>query len=61
MIWASWDAFWAMGGYGPYVWGSYGVVLLCIAIEIFGARAAQRASVQSVRTMQEETDHDATS
>ena len=31
MIWDSWDAFWAMGGYGLYVWGSYAVVLMCIA------------------------------
>jgi len=60
MIWESWDAFWAMGGYGPYVWGSYGVVLLCIAIEITSARAAHGASVQSVCAVQEETDHDAT-
>ena len=60
MIWESWEAFWAMGGYGPYVWCSYGVVLLCIAIEITSARAAHGASVQSVRAVQEETDHDAT-
>ena len=28
MIWASWSDFWNMGGYGLYVWGSYGVVAL---------------------------------
>ena len=27
--------FLAMGGYGLYVWGSYGVAALCIAIEIW--------------------------
>jgi heme exporter protein D len=27
--------FFAMGGYGFYVWGSYGVTALCIAIEIW--------------------------
>jgi heme exporter protein D len=27
--------FLAMGGYGFYVWGSYGVAALCIAIEIW--------------------------
>ena len=27
--------FLAMGGYGFYVWGSYGVTLLCIALEVF--------------------------
>ena len=34
MNWGSLDAFLAMGGYGLYVWGSYGAALLCIAIEI---------------------------
>ncbi len=27
--------FFAMGGYAWYVWGSYGVTLLCIAVELF--------------------------
>ncbi len=27
--------FFAMGGYAWYVWGSYGVTLLCIAAELF--------------------------
>ncbi len=27
--------FFAMGGYAPYVWGSYGVTLLCIVVEVF--------------------------
>jgi heme exporter protein D len=27
--------FFAMGGYAWYVWGSYGVTFLCLAIEIF--------------------------
>ena len=61
MIWESWDAFWAMGGYGLYGWGSYAVVLLCIAAEIVLARAGQRASVQAVRDLlEQETAHDAT-
>ena len=30
--------FLAMGGYGFYVWGSYGVAALCIAIEIWTLR-----------------------
>ena len=29
MNWSSWEAFWAMGGYGLYVWGSFGVTALC--------------------------------
>lgn len=35
MIWESWSAFWAMGGAGPYVWGSYGVTLIAVALELF--------------------------
>ena len=34
MIWASWQDFFAMGGYGFYVWGSYLVSLVCIEGEI---------------------------
>ena len=26
--------FLAMGGYGMYVWGSYGVAVICIVLEI---------------------------
>ena len=43
MIWNSWEEFWAMGGYALYVWGSVGVVLLCIAgelLELAGRRKA---------------------
>jgi heme exporter protein D len=32
--WASLSDFFAMGGYGLYVWGSYAVALICIAGEI---------------------------
>ena len=61
MIWESWDAFWAMGGYGLYVWGSYAVVLICLSLEIVLARSGQRASMQAVRELSEqETTHDAT-
>ena len=61
MIWDSWDAFWAMGGYGLYVWGSYAVVLMCIVVEIVLARVGQRESVQTVRDLlEQEAAHDAT-
>ncbi len=61
MIWESWDAFWAMGGYGLYVWGSYAVVLICLFLEIVLARAGHSASMQTVRELSEqETAHDAT-
>jgi heme exporter protein D len=28
MNWLSWSDFWAMGGYGGYVWGAYGLTLV---------------------------------
>ena len=34
MNWGGWSNFWAMGGYGLYVWGSYAVTLLAIVIEV---------------------------
>jgi heme exporter protein D len=34
MNWGSWQNFFAMGGYGLYVWGSYAVTLIVLAAEI---------------------------
>ncbi len=34
MIWNSWVEFAHMGGYGLYVWGSLGLVLIAMAVEI---------------------------
>ena len=34
MSWGSASEFFAMGGYGLYVWGSYGVTLIAVAIEL---------------------------
>ena len=34
MNWGSVSAFLAMGGYAGFVWGSYGVTALCIAVEV---------------------------
>jgi heme exporter protein D len=42
MNWGSLQAFLDMGGYGLYVWGSYGVAALCIAIELVALRARAR-------------------
>ncbi len=38
MNWGNLGEFLAMGGYGLYVWGSYRVAALCIAIEIWTLR-----------------------
>ncbi len=52
MEWASWEAFWAMGGYGLYVWGSYGAVLAGILIEIILLRRGQRQTLARLKRMQ---------
>lgn len=39
------NEFLAMGGYGFYVWGSYGVAAIVIAVELFSLRARRRAAL----------------
>ena len=39
MNWGSASEFFAMGGHGLYVWGSFGVTALAIAIEMLALRA----------------------
>lgn len=43
LAWSSLTAFLAMGGYGVYVWGSFGVTLLVGAVELASLRARRRA------------------
>ena len=43
MNWGSASEFFAMGGKGLYVWGSYAVTFLCIAIELVSLRLRRRA------------------
>jgi heme exporter protein D len=42
-VWQSWDAFWAMGGYARYVWGSFGMCALVFAAELWALRARRRS------------------
>lgn len=51
MNWESWEAFWAMGGYGLYVWGSFGMTVLCIAGEIWLLGRQRRQVRQRLRRM----------
>lgn len=44
MQWGSWAEFWAMGGYGLYVWGSFAVTLACMAGEMASLIMAERAA-----------------
>ena len=48
MIWNSASEFFAMGGYGLYVWGSYGVALVCMAVEPVLARQRHRAAREAL-------------
>jgi heme exporter protein D len=43
MNWASGAEFIAMGGYGLYVWGSFGVTALVMIGEMLALRARRRA------------------
>ena len=48
MIWNSVSDFAAMGGYGLYVWGSYGVALLLMTLEPWLAARRRRQALQAV-------------
>ncbi|MBU3710511.1 MAG: heme exporter protein CcmD [Limnohabitans sp.] len=52
MRWQSWADFWAMGGYGLYVWGSMGVTFVLMALEVFLARQARLQAEREVRQAQ---------
>lgn len=48
MIWNSAADFFAMGGYGVYVWGSFGVTLVCMATEPVLALVRHRNAQRNV-------------
>lgn len=45
LFWNSWSQFFAMGGYGVYVWGSVGVFALFMAVEMLMLRQRRRAAL----------------
>ena len=49
MIWNSASEFFAMGGYALYVWGSFGVCALALALEPFLLARRRNAVIQSLR------------
>ncbi len=51
MNWTSWHAFVDMGGYGLYVWGSFGVVALALGIEAALLRHADRGLRNALRAI----------
>jgi heme exporter protein D len=48
MIWSSWSDFWAMGGYGVFVWGSFGVSAALICIEMAWVKQARNKVLSQV-------------
>jgi heme exporter protein D len=48
MIWNSAADFWAMGGYGFYVWGSFGVTALLMALEVGWVRQQRQRALAQV-------------
>ena len=49
MNWQSFDQFFQMGGYGLYVWGSYGLTLLVLTAEALAARQRRRQAFDAAR------------
>ncbi len=49
MNWQSFDQFFHMGGYGLYVWGSYGLTLLVLMAEALTARQRRRQAFAAAR------------
>ena len=57
MNWGSVAEFFAMGGYGFYVWGSYGVAFILLGVEVLAVLKRKRAIKRTthVREAQLET------
>ncbi|MDQ7990587.1 MAG: heme exporter protein CcmD [Candidatus Dactylopiibacterium sp.] len=53
MHWQSVSEFLAMGGRGAFVWGSYGVGLGLIALELWLLRRRQRSSLRRLSRLQQ--------
>jgi heme exporter protein D len=50
MSWGSAAEFFAMGGYAPYVWGSFAVVALCMLVESLAVRARRKRALREARS-----------
>jgi heme exporter protein D len=49
MNWNSATEFWAMGGYGLYVWGSFGVTALVLVFEVIEAMHHHKHTCEGLR------------
>ena len=57
MQWNSLAEFLAMGGYGLYVWGSFGVTALALAVEAWLVRSRRRAALRTAQDARGEDSH----
>jgi heme exporter protein D len=57
MQWSGWSEFWHMGGYGYYVWMSFGATLAGVALELASLRARRS---RAIRQIEAERDLEAT-
>jgi heme exporter protein D len=56
MNWGSAAEFFAMGGYAPFVWGSFVVVALCMLVEPLAVRARHRTALRRLKHVQRATE-----
>lgn len=49
MNWTSPAEFFAMGGYGQYVWGSFGVAIVVLGAEWYLLRQRRKAALSQVK------------
>ena len=45
----SWQQFWAMGGYAPFVWSSYGIAAIVLAVNVIAPLVAHRRLKRRIR------------
>ena len=48
MAWASLSEFWNMGGYGYYVWMSFGAALAGVVVELAVLRAGRAQAMRQI-------------
>ena len=49
MNWNSMSEFFAMGGYALYVWGSYGMTIVLVVVELISLRARRNRAMDELR------------
>jgi heme exporter protein D len=54
MQWASWSAFFNMGGYALYVWVSFGFTLVCVVWEVLALRKRSAQALRLSRLLAQE-------